>query len=1319
MWVFLVVLIAAALLVAVLTAVVVWRARRQAVAESAAAPLAGPAVSDHHAILLPALIRELRPSFHASVERLRTVVRGVDFRYGVPWYVLMGPAESGKTTLVADSPESASLRPGPIDPDDANGISWHYFDGGVVIDVAASLAFRGSGEGASGWRALLELLKRYRPRRPIDGILLAVPAPLLLDDNWKTRTHDLGAAIRERLVLAQSALGFSLPVYLVVTQTDAVPGFSAFADALPDNLQQDMLGWSNPHDPETVFQGAWIDKAFEELHRSLVHTQLELFATERHLARASEIFLFPGELHRLAVPLRALLEETFRPSVYHAGFLFRGFYLTGRGPERIADAIGPAASPLHRRVVSFFSDLLEGKVFPERGLASPLPRAAIARNRVSQTAQIVAVALALVLAVGTTIAYGRLQRVRAVHESFFDQVEAEVDRHLRLNSAERNTTDRERILQSYELLQGIVAMSRDDFHSWFLPTSELAPIEPAAGQVLAETFAHLILPDFRLGLEERGRTLFSQTSDVSAAGEEEEVERVSPVLEGNTRYRALERFAQDYRHFVDNYFRYTALSQQHSGDLKDLAELANYVTGRSNVTAVAVPDEPYGRALRDAATNPMDCRPLDSLVEQKARRLLTDFSGSWFGDGNPVKASQARFIEQWHDLNANGTADFRDLDGELGTLAQSVKVWSSIGSRSSELRLPVLEQAPFKALNARNVCAELQPDLSDAIGRLASMRDRLTEELLTAAVEPLGPLVARGDKGLELGDTIGELKTALDDLRTRDFRTVLPVGSEEAALSPRAMWRPQVIDHAVTLLTSFDQYRSGAFPSFGNAVRRPLVAALTTDVAQSLATRMSFDAIEGESLPADSAALLAEVSRLGEELNKMTRLVTFFEEGGIAFADALVENLDRQAATALDRLEREAAASQPFIFARQSEPLFTAWSDIQSETSVPADRLKRWAVFADQQRESLRRYATLAEPLARFLVRTHASPEAAKRWTSIVDDVNGFDQKLAGNGLGVLDGFLRDSLPTIGPDNDCTVNLSSVRSTASYFVGVRNELADDARKRCRDLARAGVQARYGTIAGAFNRLLSARFPFNRGGPAAGEAALADVVEFLRIYERNEGRTLASQLQDRSCSEPATRFVRGIDALTPLLSPLRDLQSPALSLDVLPDFRINREREIGGNEIAQWQMDVGSQSFHDGEAAKPALWASGDPVRVLLRFAKDSPNRPLALAAGSRQIEERTVRFEYQGPWALIALLTTGRLSPSDTAGATDLTPTMLRFDVPVERDSAQPPLAAPAPPTEIFRVYMRVRLFQHGKPEAIAVEEFPILAPAAAVCPAR
>lgn len=1318
MWLSLALLVLFVLLAFALVIVLTSRARGQA--RAAHDGTAEPPDAERDPSLLPSVVRDLRPSFNQSVERLRKTVRGIDFRYGVPWYLLIGPPDAGKTTLVSRAPRSAVLEPeSPSEGRAASGIGWHYFDGGVVIDVSASLALPGMRGDITGWRALLHLLKRYRPRRPIEGIIVAVPASTLLDASWKARTHDLGAAIRDRLVLAQAELGFAVPVYVIVTQADHITGFSAFTNALPDNLQQDMLGWSNPHAPDVMFQGEWIDEAFEDLHRDVVHLQVELFAVSEHLDAASDLFLFSGELQRVARPLRELLDEIFRPSVYRSTSLFRGFYLSGRGPHREPLAMSRDETAAAPEAISFTSDLLERKVFPERGLALPLPGAAVARNRVSAIAQIAAVLLAIVLTAGTIWSNARLQHVRGAHEAFFHEVSGAFDRRLGSARGERSATDEERINQGYGLLQALARLGVEDFHSVFMPASLLRPIEPAVERILQVTFGELILPDFRAGLEEKGRRVFGWNGEPEP-DDADEAALAKPTLADSAHYRALERFAADYRLYVDNYFRYGSLSTNESGDLDALVQLGNYVTGHTGLQHVNVPEEPYGRALRDATAHKVDCGPLAGLVERRARESLTHFGAAWFGDRNPVRASEERFVANWNALIESGDADIRDLIDEVNTLSQAVSTWSSIGARSGELRLPVLDQAPFRAIASTGLCEELRPDLSNTIRQIAVLRDNLTPTLLVTAAQPFGPLLDRGEKGLELGEGVRQLKAAFDDLGTHDFRTSLPTAEGDTALPARATWRTEELDHAVALFESFDRYRSGSFAHLAATYRRPLVTALENDVGLAMAARLAFDATEGEPLPAEPAALAAEIGRLGARLTKISRLVPFLEDADEPFARELERKLDEQAADGLQRLEREAAARHPFVFNRQSEAFFTAWSEAQSGGGAPADVAKRWAGYVDEQRESFRRFALQAEPLVRFLTETRGASLITRRWAGIVDDVTTFDQKMAGNGLGALDTFLRDGVPVIVPERDCGAgtSLAPMRAGGSFLIGVRNELLDDVVKHCRELARAGVQARYVAIAQSFNSLLATRFPFTQGLEGTRDAAPADVTEFLRVYDRQDGRALVAQLQARACAEDATRFLRRIDALYPLFSPARELPGGALALDVVPEFRVNREREIGAAQIAQWTMEVGKQTFRDGEAAKPARWVSGDPVQLTLRFAKDSPQRPLKASTASRRIVDRTVQMEFQGTWSLLNLLRAGHAAASDLVSSADSAPNTLRFEIPVERDPETRPVvtASAAPPSTLFRVYVRVRVFPPGKQDPITVDEFPVQAPATAVC---
>src|SRR6185295_3646659 len=155
---------------------------------------------------------------------------------------------------------------------------------------------------------------------------------------------------------------------------------------------------------------------------------------------------------------RELLEEIFRPSVYRSASLFRGFYLSGRGPDREPVAMArddAGAAPAWP--ISFTGDLLQRKVFAERGLALPLPGAAVARNRVSRTAQIAAVLLAMILTAGAVWSNARLQRVERSHETFFRAVGDALDRRAGAGG-ERSATVEERINQGYRLLEGVARL---------------------------------------------------------------------------------------------------------------------------------------------------------------------------------------------------------------------------------------------------------------------------------------------------------------------------------------------------------------------------------------------------------------------------------------------------------------------------------------------------------------------------------------------------------------------------------------------------------------------------------------------------------------------------------------------------------------------------------------------------------------------------------------------------------------------------------------------------------------------------------------------
>src|SRR5438105_12361655 len=215
---------------------------------------------------------ELRASFSRAVRLLRNYVTGRDYRYRVPWFLMAGESESGKTTLLNGIGINLSAE------DWAQGdqqVNWFFFNEGVVIDVAGDFVLRNDGTANHrGWNTISRLLVRHRPRRPLDGIVLPIPGtalsgPDVLNNERRFKLEQKAICLYKKLWQSQRILGMRLPVYLLVTKCDEVTGFASFCNQLPTRLRTQMFGWSNPSTLETAYQPDFVPEAFESIHKYL------------------------------------------------------------------------------------------------------------------------------------------------------------------------------------------------------------------------------------------------------------------------------------------------------------------------------------------------------------------------------------------------------------------------------------------------------------------------------------------------------------------------------------------------------------------------------------------------------------------------------------------------------------------------------------------------------------------------------------------------------------------------------------------------------------------------------------------------------------------------------------------------------------------------------------------------------------------------------------------------------------------------------------------------------------------------------------------
>src|SRR5450631_4167904 len=108
----------------------------------------------------------------------RTTGGKSDFLYDLPWYMIIGPPGSGKTTALINSGLKFPLAGGAT-PSAIAGVGgtrycdWWFTEDAVLIDTAGRYTTQDSdakGDRQS-WLAFLDILKKNRARQPINGVL--------------------------------------------------------------------------------------------------------------------------------------------------------------------------------------------------------------------------------------------------------------------------------------------------------------------------------------------------------------------------------------------------------------------------------------------------------------------------------------------------------------------------------------------------------------------------------------------------------------------------------------------------------------------------------------------------------------------------------------------------------------------------------------------------------------------------------------------------------------------------------------------------------------------------------------------------------------------------------------------------------------------------------------------------------------------------------------------------------------------------------------------------------------------------------------------
>lgn len=273
----------------------------------------------------------------ATLKRLKFNGKGrKQALYELPWYIIIGPPGSGKTTALVNSsldfPLAEQFGKGAVQGiGGTRNCDWWFTNEAVLIDTAGRYTTQDSHKvvDSKAWEAFLKLLKKYRKRRPINGAIVSISLQDLLTQTEQERVAH-AKVIRTRIDELMEKLEVRFPIYLMFTKTDLVSGFSEYFEDLNKDDREQVWGISLPNAPKPTqspdFQ--FLGNEYAKLLERLYARQVPRMHFERDAKRRAAIQGFPQQMENLQAIIDSFVQQTFVKNRYRFQPYLRGIYFT-------------------------------------------------------------------------------------------------------------------------------------------------------------------------------------------------------------------------------------------------------------------------------------------------------------------------------------------------------------------------------------------------------------------------------------------------------------------------------------------------------------------------------------------------------------------------------------------------------------------------------------------------------------------------------------------------------------------------------------------------------------------------------------------------------------------------------------------------------------------------------------------------------------------------------------------------------------------------------------------------------------------------------
>lgn len=243
--------------------------------------------------------------------------------YNTPWYLVMGPQRSGKTTLLStsniDFPLKYPIENNAVTP---SGVKWLFSTNIVFIDLPGKLT---SVENTDLFDSVCQGLSNLRPKRPVDGIICVINIEDLLNGNQDS-VIKLAASIRKKLDELIAVWGIELPLFCVFTNIDSIPGFDNFFSDTSVQWADQILGCTLSTEQQLDSPRKVFRIEHDLLCSSLKTLRLKLLSKEKDETVRRLICRFVIQFEGLQAKTGDFFAELFKDSTFEGKPVLKGFY---------------------------------------------------------------------------------------------------------------------------------------------------------------------------------------------------------------------------------------------------------------------------------------------------------------------------------------------------------------------------------------------------------------------------------------------------------------------------------------------------------------------------------------------------------------------------------------------------------------------------------------------------------------------------------------------------------------------------------------------------------------------------------------------------------------------------------------------------------------------------------------------------------------------------------------------------------------------------------------------------------------------------------